>query len=126
MMSDVQFVFADRYSATGRERPNPDTVCLGKCEGMGCYPVLKRRPSDTLWLPEPDMFDLDLWQVEHDLHCNLWGVIADLWNHRQLWFWQSIGRNVWHWVRGDGYCTGWHFVKCYECQGTGKRKEKET
>jgi hypothetical protein len=28
----------DRYSATGRPRPNPKTVCKGKCEGMGCYP----------------------------------------------------------------------------------------
>lgn len=35
--------FTDRYSATGRPRPNPATVCKGRCEGMGFYPTKDRR-----------------------------------------------------------------------------------
>ena len=39
-----RFGLHDRYSATGTPRPDPKTVCLGPCEGMGCVPVtLKRR-----------------------------------------------------------------------------------
>lgn len=34
------FVFHDRYSSTGRERPAPGTGCA-KCEGMGFYPDMK-------------------------------------------------------------------------------------
>lgn len=30
--------FSDRYSASGRPRPDPATVCKGQCEGMGFYP----------------------------------------------------------------------------------------
>ena len=33
------FTFTDRYSATGTPRPDPKTVCLGRCEGMGFYPM---------------------------------------------------------------------------------------
>lgn len=29
----------DRYSASGRPRPDPKTVCRGQCEGMGFYPT---------------------------------------------------------------------------------------
>lgn len=29
----------DRYSALGKKRPDPKTVCLGPCEGMGFFPV---------------------------------------------------------------------------------------
>lgn len=44
-MSDLQKVrieFSDRYSATGTPRPQPETVCKGRCEGMGCYPTKDR------------------------------------------------------------------------------------
>lgn len=30
--------FSDRYSAAGIARPDPKTVCKGRCEGMGFYP----------------------------------------------------------------------------------------
>ncbi len=40
-MSEKTVVFVDRYSATGTPRPNPRTVCKGRCEGMGCYPDMK-------------------------------------------------------------------------------------
>lgn len=34
----VVVVASDRYSATGTPRPDPTTVCLGPCEGMGYFP----------------------------------------------------------------------------------------
>lgn len=33
------FIIHDRYSATGTPRPDPVTVCKGKCEGMGFHPL---------------------------------------------------------------------------------------
>jgi hypothetical protein len=44
--------FSDRYSATGTPYPNPETMCQGRCEGMGCVPVLSNEmeePWRTLW-----------------------------------------------------------------------------
>jgi hypothetical protein len=38
-----RIVLHDRYSATGRQRPNPRTVCKGPCEGMGFFPTKDRR-----------------------------------------------------------------------------------
>lgn len=35
--------FSDRYSAAGIARPDPKTVCKGRCEGMGFYPDMKQR-----------------------------------------------------------------------------------
>lgn len=39
----AKVVFHDRYSATGRPRPDPKTVCRGRCEGMGCFPSNKKK-----------------------------------------------------------------------------------
>lgn len=33
--------FSDRYSAAGIARPDPKTVCKGRCEGMGFYPDMQ-------------------------------------------------------------------------------------
>lgn len=38
-MAEEKFEFHDRYSATGTPRPDPKTVCLGMCEGMGFFPM---------------------------------------------------------------------------------------
>lgn len=37
MTKEIRFI--DRYSATGTPRPEPETVCTGQCEGMGCFPT---------------------------------------------------------------------------------------
>lgn len=34
-------IIHDRYSAVGKPRPDPHTVCKGPCEGMGFYPDMK-------------------------------------------------------------------------------------
>jgi hypothetical protein len=38
----------DRYSATGRPRPDPRTVCKGRCEGMGFYPDMVKARAEGL------------------------------------------------------------------------------
>ena len=49
---EPEFVFEDRYSATGRRHNGCDT-----CEGMGCLPVRKNNPRAdlrALWHAEPE------------------------------------------------------------------------
>lgn len=49
----MRIEFTDRYKATGIPYPNPETVCLGQCEGMGMVPIHKdntEEPFHTLWL----------------------------------------------------------------------------
>lgn len=43
-----EIIFTDRYSASGRPRPDPATVCRGQCEGMGFYPTGDR----SEWPPD--------------------------------------------------------------------------
>jgi hypothetical protein len=43
----------NRYEALGIPWPNPETMCLGQCEGTGIVPVAKDDPEEpfhTLWL----------------------------------------------------------------------------
>ena len=75
----VTFEVYDRYDALGIPRPDPETVCLGQCEGTGWVPIDKddtREPWRPLWL------EAEMRSPSDD---------------------------------------GWHFVKCPDCDGTGKR-----
>ena len=61
-MGDVIHGWKDRYN---ERYPNPETICLGPCDGMGCFPVNrnnkkadykrlwdeaeKEKPSDDGW-----------------------------------------------------------------------------
>lgn len=70
----------DRYQALGIPYPDPETMCEGKCEGIGYVPIGKdetEEPFRSLWL-----------EAEAKEHTD------------------------------DGY----HFVKCPDCDGTGKAK----
>jgi len=73
-MGDV-IEWNDRY---GGKYPDPETICLGPCDGMGCFPVSKNEN----------------------------GKYAALWEEAEK---KKPTKN------------GWHFVKCPECNGTGKR-----
>ncbi len=35
----MKITFTDRYKATGTPYPDPKTMCLGQCEGMGVVPI---------------------------------------------------------------------------------------
>ena len=94
--------FTDRYKALGIPYPDPETICKGECEGIGWIPVLgkiaKRKGSVIVALGnESDLRLMTLWQQAHDS-----GNFVQRFIHRFR-------------------CDGWHFVKCPDCNGTGKR-----
>ena len=76
MSVQAEYEFTDRYEATGTPYPDPETMCAGQCDGMGCYPV-KRGASDTTGE------ELRRWCVAHertDAHddgpCDGWHFIT--------------------------------------------------
>lgn len=34
----MSILYTDRYQALGMSYPDPETVCVGPCEGVGWYP----------------------------------------------------------------------------------------
>jgi hypothetical protein len=76
-MSEIEFT--DRYQALGIPYPDPETVCLGQCEGTGFVPV----------------------KADDEEEC-----FRELWRQAEI---KSPSDD------------GWHFVKCPDCNGTGKR-----
>ena len=93
----MRIQISDRYSLTGIPYPDPKTVCKGQCEGMGCVPVFVEQPH----LPT----GLSLGTEEDPTLLALWYI-----EH------QNAGEHI---------CDGWHFVKCPECDGTGKRIDRK-
>ena len=99
----------DRYSATGTPYPDPDTMCIGQCEGMGAVPVHRNDPEEP-WST--------LWREAHAAKCSLRGVFRELWRHREVWYWRSVLRGVWQ-TRSWKLCDDdYHFVVCPDCNGT--------
>ena len=88
--SPTHIEVTDRYAATGY--PDPETVCLGQCEGTGRVPVYVSRGDYRIgpWTRPDDETDEAL---------------------RALWFAAD---------EKDRSEDGWHFVECPECDGTGK------
>ncbi len=63
----AEYEFVDRYSATGTPYPDPETMCEGPCEGMGCYPHHAHSPDET-------EAERELWNAAHSFawpfaHC---------------------------------------------------------
>jgi len=106
MTEPTEIMLTDRYAATGRPYPEPSTVCLGQCEGMGCVPH-----KDN---PEEGGIFQQLWEEEHAEAHKITTRIRNAWRFEFL----PLGsRFAILWER----CDGWHFVKCPDCGGTGKR-----
>lgn len=100
-MSDNEMQFTDRYQALGIPYPEAATVCHGQCEGVGCYP---QRGDDSTSTP----YERAAWQQEHDKAHRLGFKLRMAWRFRSP-------RMLWE------KCDGWHFIKCPDCGGTGKR-----
>lgn len=90
-------IFEDRYTAAGIDYPDPETVCKGQCEGMGTIPVYVRTAQQII--KDPSF-------ITYESETNK--VLLKLWEELE-----KISPT------DDGY----HFVKCPECKGTGKRSE---
>lgn len=99
IMSKHEFEFVDRYSATGTPYPDPATMCEGDCEGMGCYP--HRLTLSRITNQEEDTEDNRLWHEAHNAP-----------NGHDMRF-------------DNGACDGYHFIKCSDCGGTGKKPTAE-
>ncbi len=85
--------FTDRYQALGIPYPDPKTMCDGQCEGTGYVPHKPARLyKDNECRPIDDPSD---------------AIFDKLWEEAEK-------------VKptDDGY----HFVKCPDCKGTGKKK----
>lgn len=85
--------FTDRYQALGIPYPDPKTMCQGQCEGTGYVPHKHTK-----------LAKLDPVRAVEDPS----DVIFD-----KLWEEAEKVKPT-----DDGY----HFVKCPDCDGTGKRK----
>ena len=120
-----EIVLHDRYSALGIPRPRLETMCLGDCEGTGWVPVYRavgdeRTGSRIVPLDNhvgEEKFDA-AWQEAHDEAHGFWNNLKRAWDLRDLGL-RAMWRRLWE------PCDGWHFVKCPDCSGTGKRKEEE-
>lgn len=86
--------FTDRYDALGMAPPNPETMCKGGCEGVGCFPVYMvagdKRKAGLRLDDESDP------------------TLVSLWKSSEL---------------ESPTDDGWHFVRCPSCEGSGLRSK---
>lgn len=91
-MAETEIVFTDRYQAAGIPYPDPETMCKGGCEGMGCFPAKADDPDETVRA--------------------LWHAAGDQTDFREK------GERA---EKGLPLESEWRFVTCRSCYGTGKR-----
>jgi hypothetical protein len=100
----MQIEWSDRYKALGLPYPDPETMCRGQCEGVGMYPV---------YLPEFDHRRADESPVSFS------GSLDEP-SEQERAAWSAVHDASKHETEG-GRCDGWHFIKCPDCDGSGKR-----
>ena len=113
--------FTDRYQALGIPYPAEGTVCQGQCEGTGMVPVAHyEQPAVEGECRVVELEDdprlLALWREGHR-KCSTLGRFL------QFFRFDLAVRYGWktHWSIVTERCDGWHFVKCPDCGGSGKR-----
>ena len=88
--------YNDRYSVMGIGRPDPETMCSGQCEGTGLIPVWMTTPGARMDC-RPDESETD-------------ETLKNLWLEAE---------------KKEKTNDGYHFVKCPDCGGSGKRHEHQ-
>lgn len=101
--------FTDRYKALGIPYPDPQTMCRGQCEGTGLYPFYADE-NDNGIAYEPG--ELTAWLKCHE-KCNFINRFISRWKYMEWGYWKSLFEK----------CDGYHFIKCKDCNGTGKSPE---
>lgn len=102
--------FTDRYQALGIPYPNPKTMCKGQCEGTGWVPVFGQvdNVDGLLYMDtKEDPRLIALWRDAHEKAHTMKARIKDAILHKDI---RLLFKK----------CDGWHFVKCPDCNGTGK------
>jgi hypothetical protein len=97
----VEIEFTDRYSAMGIDRPDPKTMCQGACEGTGVVPIYGEG-----WKPKDAKTGLSI----------VGGPSSVQPAYQERWA-EAEAK--------EATDDGWHFVKCMDCNGTGKRATEE-
>ena len=90
--------FTDRYQALGISYPDPKTVCEGQCEGTGWVPICYDEEDPQfrqLWIEAEN-------KRRKQIPKGRFGALRRL-------------------ITGMDNFDGWHFVKCPDCKGTGKK-----
>lgn len=85
--------FTSRYEALGIPYPDPETCCKGQCEGTGVIPIFMAKNLEK----KPSVCGVD----ETD------PVLIALWEEAEV---------------KEHAEDGWHFVKCPDCKGTGRKQ----
>ena len=102
--------FTDRYQALGIPYPDQKTMCKGQCEGTGWVPV-RGEINDVdglLYMEEgEDPRLIALWREAHEKSHTIKQRIKSAIKCRDV---RILFRK----------CDGWHFVKCPDCNGTGR------
>lgn len=95
----MEIEFTDRY---GDRAPSWLRGCHGDCEAMGWVPLV--------------------WYLEPPTPGELRVIVDDPTDRRaahaaagEQAAWQAA-----HAAAGEHDCDGWHFVRCYDCRGTGR------
>lgn len=94
--------FTDRYKAMGIPYPDAKTMCKGPCEGTGVVPIKgegweqKQGVGGLVSMGGPSSMN-----VEYQKR------------------WQAAEEK-------EATDDGWHFVKCADCNGSGKRTTEES
>ena len=103
--------FTDRYKAMGIPYPDQKTCCDGQCEGTGWVPIHYSEQTEPF---------KTLWGKAHLERC----LVAPI--RKIVRFFKDIKKAAKfglksHWDFCFQPCDGWHFVKCPDCDGTGKK-----
>lgn len=94
----MEYELTDRYKALGIPYPDPETVCEGQCEGIGVYP--HHSVYQYMFIDAPTELEATEQLRWDDAHKKSWFKFPFL-----------------HFFT----CDGWHFIKCPDCGGTGKK-----
>ena len=90
----------DRYQALDIPYPDPETMCEGQCEGTGVVPIYS---EDGVFRD----------QLKSAKGCHVVEEIEEDERLHSLWLEAEAKEPA---------EDGWHFVKCPDCNGTGKAR----
>ena len=105
-----KFEMTDRYQAMGIPYPDVDTMCQGHCEGTGYIPINK---------DEEDFILKSLWEDAHAVSHTFKRRVKDAWGMLTMKQLPKLGSIAHIWTGRK--CDGWHFIRCPDCKGTGRR-----
>lgn len=90
----MDITWTDRYEALRMPLPDPETMCEGQCEGTGVFPVYHHSGDSLKGGCRPESET----------------------NAQLLALWQEAENE-------NPADDGWHFIKCPDCDGSGRKSQ---